>query len=117
MNTNTNFETDNSSSITSLSKTERLSAMKKEAVNRIDLTNATQIGPFEWAVPVNGGYCSISITAKNPTGTEKVPAFNLEEAVEKFHQTMAERAEKNAERATKKKEKLEKKNSKTKEEE
>jgi len=89
-----------------MTKSELLKNMKNEAMARIDLSGSTQIGEFEYAVPVNGGYVTITVTAKNPTGTDKVPAFSLEKAVQDYADTLAERERKAIERAAKKAAKL-----------
>ena len=86
----------------SIKKSELLNSMKNEAMSRVNLEGATQIGPFEYAVPVEGGYATTTITAKNPIGTEKVPAFNLEKAVADYAELLAERERKALEKAAKK---------------
>lgn len=94
---------------TKTTKTELLNSMRAEAMRFVDLSTATRIGSSEYAIPVVGGYVTITITAKNPTSTEKVPAFNLEAAVAKYNSKLAEKAEKaaarEAEKAAKKAEK------------
>lgn len=86
----------------SINKSELLKNMKNEAMARFDLSGSTQIGPSEYAIPVNGGYVTVTFTAKNPTGTEKVPAFSLEKAVEDYRLICEERERKAAERLAKK---------------
>lgn len=95
------------------SKSAIMESMRKEGMERINLADAVQIGGSEWAVPVVGGYVSIQVTAKNPMGTDKVPAFDLDAAVEKYRAKVADREKKAAEKAAEKAAKLAKAASKT----
>ena len=95
-----------------MNKNELLSAIKAAGVQMVDPMNmgATQVGDYEYVVPVapiegdEGGetrYVRITFAACNPTGTEKVPAFDLTAAVEKYEQEKAEKAQKAEEAARK----------------
>lgn len=87
-------------------KSEILATMKSEALNHfspvLDELGATQIGVCEYAIPVSDGYVTVSFTAKNPIGTEKVPAFSLEKAVMEYNDLLNEREMKAQEKAAKK---------------
>ena len=89
-----------------MTKSELLKNMKNEAMARVNLDGATQIGEFEYAVPGEGGYVTITITAKNPSGTEKVPAFSLDKAVEDYKLMLEDRERRALEKAAKKAAKL-----------
>ena len=95
--------------MSTINKSVLLSAIRDAALDalNLDVLNAVQIGASEFAIPVvpkvdNDGapqrYAKVAITACNPTGTEKVPAFDLDAAVAKWE---AEKAEKAAEKAAK----------------
>lgn len=96
-----------------MKKTEMLTAMRTEAMSRLNLEGATQIDSNEWVVPVEGGYVSFKVTAKNPIGTMKVPAFDLDAAVEKYEAKVRESEEKAAAKAAAKAERLAKKAAKS----
>lgn len=72
---------------TTMKKSEMLAAIKADVVAKLPLEEigAVQIGVGLWAIPgpmIDGiqTYSKLSLTAANPIGTEKVPAFDLEEA-------------------------------------
>lgn len=87
-------------------KSEVLATMKNEALGHFNAIlndlGAVQIGMSEYAIPVTDGYVTITFTAKNPTGTVKVPAFSLDKAVSDFNDLLNERELKAQERAAKK---------------
>ena len=98
--------------MSTINKSVLLSAIRDAALDalNLDVLNAVQIGASEYAIPVvpkvdNEGapqrYAKVTITACNPTGTEKVPAFDLDTAVAKWEAEKAEKAEKAAEKAAK----------------
>lgn len=95
-----------------MNKNELLSAIKVAGVQMVNPMNmgATQVGDYEYVVPVapiegdesdTPRYVRITFAACNPTGTEKVPAFDLTAAVEKYEQEKAEKAQKAEEAARK----------------
>ena len=93
---------------TTMKKSEMLAATKADVVAKLPLEEigAVQIGVGLWAVPgpmIDGiqTYAKVSVTAANPISTEKVPAFDLDEAVEKYRAELAESAAKAAERKRK----------------
>lgn len=93
---------------TTMKKSEMLAATKTDVVAKLPLEEigAVQIGTGLWAVPgpmIDGiqTYAKVSVTAANPISTEKVPAFDLDEAVEKYRAELAESAAKAAERKRK----------------
>ena len=93
---------------TTMKKSEMLAATKADVVAKLPLEEigAVQIGAGLWAVPgpmIDGiqTYAKVSVTAANPISTEKVPAFDLDEAVEKYRAELAESAAKAAERKRK----------------
>ena len=93
---------------TTTKKSEMLAATKADVVAKLPLEEigAVQIGVGLWAVPgpvIDGiqTYAKVSVTAANPIGTEKVPAFDLDEAVEKFREKVTESEAKAAERKAK----------------
>lgn len=93
---------------TTMKKSEIMSTIKATALSKLNLEalGAVQIDTGVWAIPtgnVDGltTYAKVSVTAANPTGTDKVPAFDLDEAVEKFRDKVAESEAKAAERKAK----------------
>ena len=82
---------------TTMKKSEIMSTIKATALSKLNLESldAVQIDTGVWAIPtgeVDGltTYAKVAVTAANPTGTDKVPAFDLDEAVEKFREKVAE---------------------------
>ena len=97
---------------TTMKKSEMLAATKADVVAKLPLDEigAVQIGAGLWAVPgpVLDGiqtYAKVSITAANPIGTDKVPAFDLDEAVEDWKMEQEEREAKAKEKAKREAEK------------
>ena len=99
-----------------INKTDILSGIRSDALDKLNLSalGAIQIGASEYAIPVTSAidvenapqrYAKVAITACNPTGTEKVPAFDIDLAVEKWNAECAEKAQKAAEKARKAEEK------------
>ena len=93
---------------TTMKKSEIMSTIKATALSKLNLESldAVQIDTGVWAIPtgeVDGltTYAKVAVTAANPTGTDKVPAFDLDEAVEKFREKVAESEAKAAERKAK----------------
>ena len=93
---------------TTMKKSEIMSTVKATALSKLNLEalGAVQIDTSVWAIPtgeVDGltTYAKVAVTAANPTGTDKVPAFDLDEAVEKFRDKVAESEAKAAERKAK----------------
>lgn len=93
---------------TTMKKSEIMSTIKSTALSKLNLEalGAVQIDTGVWAIPtgeVDGltTYAKVAVTAANPTGTDKVPAFDLDEAVEKFREKVAESEAKAAERKAK----------------
>ena len=91
---------------TTMKKSEMLAAIKADTIAKLPLDEigAVQIGAGLWAVPgpVLDGiqtYAKVSITAANPIGTDKVPAFDLDEAVEDWKMEQEEREAKAKEKA------------------
>ena len=102
--------------MSTINKSVLLSAIRDAALDalNLDVLNAVQIGASEYAIPVTSAidvenapqrYAKIAISACNPTGTEKVPAFDIDLAVEKWNAECAEKAQKAAEKARKAEEK------------
>lgn len=98
--------------MSTMKKSEMLSAIKNDVVSRLNLEDlgAIQIGVGLWAIPSieidgNVSYAKVAVSAANPTGTEKVPAFDIDLAVEKWNAECAEKAQKAAEKARKAEEK------------
>jgi hypothetical protein len=93
---------------TTMKKSDLLSAIKADTLKRLNLEalGAVQIGSGLWAIPSidyegNQTYTKIAVTAANPIATEKVAAFDLDDAVEKYQAELAESAAKAAERKAK----------------
>ena len=93
---------------TTMKKSEIMSTIKATALSKLNLDalGAVQIDTGVWAIPtgeVDGltTYAKVAVTAANPTGTDKVPAFDLDEAVKKFREKVAESEAKAAERKAK----------------
>lgn len=91
-----------------MKKSDLLSAIKADTLKRLNLEalGAVQIGSGLWAIPSidyegNQTYTKIAVTAANPIATEKVAAFDLDDAVEKYQAELAESAAKAAERKRK----------------
>lgn len=91
---------------TTMKKSEMLAAIKADAVAKLPFEEigAVQIGVGLWAVPgptIDGiqTYAKVSVTAANPIGTEKVPAFDLDEAVADWQDECEEREAKAKEKA------------------
>ena len=83
---------------TTMKKSEMLAATKADVVAKLPLEEigAVQIGAGLWAVPgpvIDGiqTYAKVSVIAANPIGTEKVPAFDLDEAVADWQAECEER--------------------------
>lgn len=92
--------------MSTMKKSEMLSAIKNDVVSRLNLEElgAIQIGVGLWAIPSieidgNVSYAKVAVSAANPTGTEKVPAFDINAAVEDWELEVAERERKAAEKA------------------
>ena len=92
--------------MSTMKKSEMLSAIKNDVVSRLNLEDlgAIQIGVGLWAIPSieidgNVSYAKVAVSAANPTGTEKVPAFDINAAVEDWELEVAERERKAAEKA------------------
>lgn len=88
-----------------MKKADLLSAIKADTLAKLNLEalGAVQIGFGLWAIPSidyegNQTYTKIAVTAANPIATEKVAAFDLDDAVEKYQAELAESAAKAAER-------------------
>lgn len=93
-----------------MKKSDLLSAIKADTLTKLNLEalGAVQIGSGLWAIPSinyegNQTYTKIAVTAANPIATEKVAAFDLDDAVEKYQAELAESAAKAAERKRKRK--------------
>lgn len=92
---------------TTMKKAEMMNAIKVSAVEKLNLAGlgAVRIDSGVWAleIPVDGKpyYAKIAVSAANPTGTEKVPAFNLEAAVAAYKEKVAEQEAKAKEKAEK----------------
>lgn len=91
-----------------MKKSDLLTAIKADTLVKLNLEalGAVQIGSGLWAIPsiTHDGkqtYTKIAVTAANPIATEKVAAFDLDEAVEKYQAELAESAAKAAERKRK----------------
>ena len=91
---------------TTMKKSEMLAAIKADTIVKLPLDEigAVQIDAGLWAVPgpVLDGiqtYAKVSITAANPIGTDKVPAFDLDEDVENWKMEQEEREAKAKEKA------------------
>lgn len=93
-----------------INKTDILSGIRSDALDKLNLSalGAIQIGASEYAIPVTSvidvenapqRYAKIAISACNPTGTEKVPAFDIDAAVEDWQLEVEERERKAAEKA------------------
>ena len=87
--------------MSTMKKSEMLSAIKNDVVSRLNLEDlgAIQIGVGLWAIPSieidgNVSYAKVAVSAANPTGTEKVPAFDIDAAVEDWELEVAERERK-----------------------
>ena len=102
--------------MSTINKTDILSGIRSDALDKLTLSalGAIQIGASEYAIPVTSAidvanapqrYAKIAISACNPTGAEKVPAFDIDLAVEKWNAECAEKAQKAAEKARKAEEK------------
>lgn len=83
---------------TTMKKSEITSAIRATALEKLNLDalGAVQIDTGVWAIPtgeVDGltTYAKVAVTAANPTGTEKVPAFDLDEAVADWQAECEER--------------------------
>lgn len=82
-----------------MKKSDLLSAIKADTLAKLNLEalGAVQIGSGLWAIPSidyegNQTYTKIAVTAANPIATEKVAAFDLDDAVEKYQAELAESA-------------------------
>ena len=96
-----------------MKKSEIQTAMKNNVLSKLNLEalGGIQIDSSMWALPageLDGKtvYAKVAVTATNVIGTEKVPAFDIDEAVDKFDAKKAESAEKAAERQRKHDEKV-----------
>lgn len=96
-----------------MKKADLLSAIKADTLNKLNLDafGAVQIDSGVWAIPSidyegKQTYTKVAVTAANPIATEKVTAFNLDDAVAKYQKKLAESAEKAAERKRKHDEKV-----------
>lgn len=101
---------------TTMKKPEILSTAKTGILNKLNLENfgARQIGASTFALPieVDGIVCwvKVAFTCANPIATDKVPAFDIEQACgdweferEEKERVAAEKERKAQERAAKKK--------------
>lgn len=99
---------------TTMKKSEILSAAKSNIIGMILPDGARQIGASTFALPteVDGVTCwvKIAFTCANPIATDKVPAFDIEQACgdweferEEKERVAAEKERKAQERAAKKK--------------
>lgn len=91
-----------------MKKADLLSAIKADTISKLNLDalGAVQIDAGVWAIPSidyegKQTYTKVAVTAANPIATEKVAAFDLDDAVEKYQAKLAESAEKAAERKRK----------------
>ena len=91
-----------------MKKADLLSAIKADTLAKLNLDalGAVQIDSGVWAIPSidyegKQTYTKVAVTAANPIATEKVAAFDLDDAVEKYQAKLAESAEKAAERKRK----------------
>lgn len=91
-----------------MKKSDLLSAIKADTLAKLNLEalGAVQIDSGVWAIPSidyegKQTYAKVAVTAANPIATEKVAAFDLDDAVEKYQAKLAESAEKAAERKRK----------------
>ena len=93
-----------------LNKAQLDKLLKDTAIASLNLGVATNIGEYTYAIPVEYEgetfYVKASFTAAARKATKVNPAFNLDEAVEKYEITLAQRAEKAAAAEAKKAEKL-----------
>lgn len=93
--------------MSTMKKAEMMNAIKVSAVEKLNLAGlgAVRIDSGVWAleIPVDGKtyYAKVAVSAANPTGTEKVPAFNLEAAVAAYGEKVAEQEAKAKEKAEK----------------
>ena len=93
--------------MTTMKKADLNRMIKTTAVEKLNLAGlgAVRIDSGVWAleIPVDGKtyYAKIAVSAANPTGTEKVPAFNLEAAVAAYNEKVAEQEAKAKEKAEK----------------
>lgn len=92
----------------SMKKSEILATIKANALSQLNLDalNAVQIDVGVWAIPtgeIDGitTYAKVAVTAANPIGTDKVPAFDLDAAVDAFNTENEVKATKAAERKAK----------------
>lgn len=99
---------------TTMKKSEILSTAKSNIIGMILPEDARQIGASTFALPteVDGVTCwvKVAFTCANPIATDKVPAFNIEQACgdweferEEKERVAAEKERKAQERAAKKK--------------
>ena len=96
-----------------MKKADLLSAIKADTISKLNLDafGAVQIDSGVWAIPSidyegKQTYAKVAVTAANPIATEKVAAFDLDDAVAKYQKKLAESAEKAAERKRKHDEKV-----------
>ena len=96
-----------------MKKADLLSAIKADTLVKLNLDalGAVQIDSGVWAIPSidyegKQTYTKVAVTAANPIATEKVAAFDLDDAVAKYQKKLAESAEKAAERKRKHDEKV-----------
>ena len=94
---------------TTMKKAEILSTAKSNIIGMILPEGARQIGASTFALPteVDGVTCwvKVAFTCASPIATDKVPAFDIDLAVEKWNAECAEKAQKAAEKARKAEEK------------
>lgn len=92
-----------------MTATEINTYVKVTARDALNISGATQIDDFTWAIPVEVDgeygketrYAKVSITAALAKATKTNPAFDLDTAVEAYEQKKADRAAKAAEKAAK----------------
>ena len=82
-----------------MKKADLLSAIKADTISKLNLDalGAVQIDSGVWAIPSidyegKQTYTKVAVTAANPIATEKVAAFDLDDAVEKYQAKLAEKA-------------------------
>ena len=93
---------------TTMKKADLLTAIKADTLAKLNLNalGAIQIDSGVWAIPSidyegNTTYTKIAVTAANPIATDKVAAFDIDEAVAKYNDKLAESAAKAEERKAK----------------
>lgn len=77
--------------------------VKKNAVKSLNLTNATQIDDYTYAIPVEvegkTRYAKLVVTCTNNKDTKTTAAFDLNAAIAEYKDKCDERAKREAEKA------------------